>query len=101
MISNALELAAKVALDVLRVKKIFWAGEDDEYYFFSGCGDHGEPLIADCSCCVSKKDLKGRGCYYDDPLWSTPKRKIDLPTDSDMFIELQDPLAEWGLSSFE
>ena len=101
MTSMKLEAAAKEALKTMKVNKIFRILEDDEYFYFSGCGDHGEPLMADCGCCVRKSDLYSRECYFDDPLWNTPKKVVDLPTDSDMFIKLQDPLAEWGLSVFE
>ncbi len=71
--------AIDIALKTLELNKLCRAVEDDEAYYFTGCGDNGEPIFG-CACCqVEKKSLRCTVFYHDDPDWETPKTAVSIP----------------------
>lgn len=76
------------ALQTLGLNKLCYAVEDTEAYYFTGCGDNGDPIFGGGSCKVFKGSFNSEFCYHDDPCWETPKTKVQIPDDrKEVFIE--------------
>ena len=80
--------AIDIALETLELNKLCRAVEDDEAYYFTGCGDNGEPIFAATTVRVYKDTLKCEPCYYTDKCWNSPKSEVAIPKErQSVFIE--------------
>ena len=79
MTSNRIVLAIDAALSFLGLNRIGRAVEDENEYYFTGCGDNGEALLPGGCCAVNKETLECRNCRHDDPCWKTPKKNVKFP----------------------
>lgn len=87
--------AIDAGLELLNVNKICYLAEDNEAYYMTGCGDHGEVLVSAAGCKVDKKTGLAQHCYYDDPAWKTPKKAVEVPKErNDAFALLKEMPAE-------
>ncbi len=84
-------LAIDAALKTLGLSKIFYAVEDDDAYYFTGCADDGERIRANTTCRVNKDTLISDICYHDDACWQTEKTEVKFPKErKDVFIKLKE-----------
>lgn len=78
--NNLLE-AIDTALQFLGLNKLCRAVEDVQAWYFTGCGDNGEPLFTEAACRVDKKTLECTRAPHGDPCWATPKKPVEIPAE--------------------
>lgn len=86
--TSQIETAVDKALETLKLKRLCRAVEDDKSFYFTGCGDNGEPIFGSATCRVNKKTMECAPVYHDDPCWKTKKNDVAIPSSrKEVFIE--------------
>ena len=88
MMSSNVIRAIDAALTMLKLNKLCFAAEDNEAYYFTGCGDNGERICGEAACRVDKKTFASEPCYHTSSYWNTQKKKVEIPKErKSVFIE--------------
>lgn len=86
--TSQIESAIDKALETLKLNRLCRAVEDEEAFYFTGCGDNGEPIFGAATCCVFKNTMECEPVYHDNPCWGTPKKTAKIPdTRKTVFVE--------------
>lgn len=86
------EKARAVDAAIKESKLEYFSGirEDSKAYYFSFCGENGEPLYIDAICRVEKQTLKSTLIFPDNPLYFEKRRETEVPEErKEHFRELK------------